>query len=136
MEEWRDIKGYEGLYQVSNLGRIKSLNHYIEATKGHPQLYKGRLLKNWVHPKTHYMVTDLFKDGIRKHVKTHRLVAEAFIPNPDNKPFIDHINRDRLDNRVENLRWVTKTENMNNPLTLLAISKAQKKRFSKFYNNL
>lgn len=131
MEKWKDIKGYEGLYQVSNKGRVRSLDHYIEATKGHPQLCKGRLLKNWIHPETHYVVTDLYKDNIRKHVKTHRLVAEAFIPNPENKPFIDHINRDRQDNRVENLRWVTKTENMNNPLTLKAISVAQRKRFCK-----
>ena len=130
-EIWKDVEGYEGLYEVSNKGRVRSLDHYIEITKGHPQICRGRVLKNWVHPKTHYCVTDLSKNGKRVHVKTHRLVAKAFIPNPDNKPFIDHINRNRQDNRVENLRWVTKSENMNNPLTLKIISIAQKRRFSK-----
>lgn len=127
-EEWRDIKGYEGLYQVSNKGRVRSIAHFIEAIKGHPQLTRGKILNNWVHPQTRYVITDLYRDNIRKHVKTHRLVAEAFIPNPDNKPFIDHINRDRQDNRVENLQWVTKSENMRNPLTQLYISFSRRKK--------
>ena len=128
-EIWKDIEGYEGLYQVSNLGRVRSLDRVYEAIKGHPQYCKGKILKAFIHPQTHYCVTDLWKNNKRVHVKTHRLVAKAFIPNLDNKPFIDHINRDRQDNRVENLRWVTKVENMNNPLTLKAISIAQKRRF-------
>lgn len=107
MEEWKDIEGYEGLYQVSSFGRIKSLNY--NNTKQEKIL---QLLNN-----KGYNSICLSKHNIRKTYKVHRLVAEAFIPNSDNKPCIDHINTDKTDNRVENLRWCTHTENMNNPFT-------------------
>ena len=110
MEEeiWKPIKGYEGLYEISNLGRVKSLNY-----KG---TGKEKILKNTENSKGYLMVC-LTKNGKQKLFKIHRLVAEAFIPNPENKPCIDHINTIKNDNRVENLRWVTNEENNNNPLT-------------------
>lgn len=89
-EIWRDIKDYEGLYQVSNLGRVRN-------TK------TGKVLKPFI--ASGYFYVKLYKKGVSHIVVLHRLVAQAFIPNPDNLPEVDHINRDRTDNRVENLRW-------------------------------
>ena len=107
-EEWRPIKGYEGLYEVSNLGRVKALNYYRIDNEHIMQISKNN---------NGYLHTALFRDNKREDKLVHRIVAEAFIPNPDNKPFVDHINTDKTDNRVENLRWVTHFENMNNPIT-------------------
>lgn len=105
-EEWRDIKGYEGRYQVSNLGRVKSL-----ARKKGWCIAKERMLTLWEQHKG-YLVADLADgNGHRKHKVAHRLVAEAFIPNPDNKPQVNHKNGDKHDNRVENLEWITNYEN-------------------------
>lgn len=108
MEIWRDIVGYEGLYQVSNLGRVKSLNY--RGSKKEKILSLNR-------ERTGYERVQLYKEGQHKVERIHRLVATAFIPNPENKPCIDHINTDRSDNRVENLRWVTHKENCNNQTT-------------------
>ena len=108
-EVWKDIIGYEDKYQVSNLGNVKSLNY---RSTGNARLM--RLIPD----KDGYLQVSLCKDGKMKHYKVHRLVAKAFIDNPDNKPCIDHISTDRADNRVENLRWSTCKENSNNPITL------------------
>lgn len=105
IEEWRDVVGYEGLYQVSNLGRVKSL----------PKM-RGFILQESKIKDTQisdgYVRCTLHLNGTPKKHLIHRLVAEAFIPNPENKPCVDHINRDRGDNRVENLRWCTYKENV------------------------
>ena len=110
-EIWKDIKGYEGLYQVSNLGRVKSLERY----DSYNRKVDEKILKT--KENLGYIYVNLHKNGIQKGYKVHRLVAEAFIPNPDNKPCVDHINTIKDDNRVDNLRWVTYEENMNNPTT-------------------
>ena len=106
-EVWKPIKDYEGLYEVSNLGRVKSLNY--KGTR------KGKILKN--SECNGYLTVSLTKNGKPKTFYVHRLVAEAFIPNPEGKPCIDHINTIRTENYVWNLRWVTYEENNNNPLT-------------------
>lgn len=105
-EIWKDVVGYEGYYQVSNLGNVRSIKY-------------GKISNMYLRKhKYGYMTIRFSVNGIVRGYKIHRLVAEAFIPNPENKPHIDHINTIRTDNRVENLRWVTRTENANNPLTI------------------
>ena len=112
IEEWRYIEGYEGLYQVSSKGKIKS----VERTDRNNHKVKEKIRK-LNSDKYGYLMVNLWKDGTNKTSYIHRLVAQAFIPNPDNKPCIDHINTDKTDNRVENLRWVTPKENINNPIS-------------------
>lgn len=126
IEIWKDIEEYKGLYQVSNLGRVRSIRNG-----------KEKILKPFDNHG--YLRVQLYKDGVRKKETVHRLVAKTFIPNPENKPYVDHINTIREDNKVENLRWVTHEENINNPLTNIkrkksltgrAISEEQKKKQS------
>lgn len=107
-EIWKDICGYEGKYQVSSLGSVKSLDYRRTG--------KERILK--IGKSRGYLNVNLCKNSKTKMFKVHRLVANAFIPNPENKPFIDHINTIKDDNRAENLRWVTCKENSNNVLTI------------------
>lgn len=108
-EEWRDIKGYEGYYQVSNMGRVKSLDRYVKTNKGGKTLLKSKIMKPM--ERKGYMRVSLTKNNFDKTYSIHRLVGIAFIPNPDNKPQINHINGNRSDNRVENLEWCTNGEN-------------------------
>ena len=119
-EVWKDVVGYEGLYKVSNLGRVRSLDKEIIITgvQKHPVkgIKKGKIFNPSQNPQGYYSTT-LHKDKKIKLVRVHRLVAMAFIPNPENKPYIDHINTIKTDNRVQNLRWVTQKENCNNELT-------------------
>lgn len=110
MEEiWKTIEDYPN-YMVSNMGRVKRIASY-DSSK-HYRKEKFLSLKT---TKDGYYEYTLCKDGKLKSFKVHRLVCETFLSNPENKPYVDHINTNRTDNRVENLRWVTQKENCNNP---------------------
>lgn len=104
MEIWKDIKGYEGLYQISNLGRIKSFLRF----NGHKYINREKILK-WQN--NNYPTVRLANNGQIKQYLVHRLVAETFIPNYENKPCVNHKNGNKKDNRADNLEWVTHKEN-------------------------
>ena len=110
---WKTIEEYPN-YMVNNIGEVKRKEGLDSA--GH---YRREKMLSPKMDKDGYYEYSLCKDGKMKCFRAHRLVAEAFIPNPDNKPCIDHINCVRSDNRVENLRWATNQENHNNPLSLI-----------------
>ena len=105
MEEWRDIKGYEGRYQVSNLGRVKSL-------KDRYGNYREKIL-NPRNSIQGYLDISLYKNGVSKRFKVHRLVAEAFISNINNYSQVNHKDENKQNNRVENLEWCTSKYNAN-----------------------
>lgn len=109
-EVWIDISGYEGLYQVSNLGRVKSCEKIVPHYKGGDRLLK-ELIRKPVTDKDGYMVIDLYKEGKGKLYKVHRLVGIAFIPNEEGKKAINHKNGIKNDNNVNNLEWCTDSEN-------------------------
>ncbi len=120
-EIWKPITGYEGLYEISNLGRVKSVARQCDAfgprIKNGKRLVRERIIKPSKNPKG-YLVANLHKDGVSRNHTIARLVASAFIPNPYNKPQIDHIDNDKTNNHTDNLRWVTARENLNNPISL------------------
>lgn len=114
-EEWKPVVGFELLYAVSNKGRVASLQYHgvesfsLMSLSDRPDGYKVVKIRDW-------------NKKYSRSFPVHRLVAEAFIPNPDNKPQVDHIDTNPTNNCVENLRWVTTLENQRNPLTLRRIS--------------
>lgn len=108
-EYWVDIKGYEGLYQVSNLGRVRSLDRvqYNPVAATHQTLHKGHILPQRKNDREAMMVMLRNAEGKRKNCQVHRLVAMAFLPNPDNLPVVNHKDYDRSNNCVDNLEWCT-----------------------------
>lgn len=111
-EIWIDIKGYEGLYQVSSLGRVKSLTRIIKHSEGFLRTIKGRIIKLQQNNfRSGYYEVSLHKDGTEKRFRINVLVAKSFIPNPENKPQVNHKNGDKSDNSVDNLEWSTDIEN-------------------------
>ncbi len=105
-EQWRDVVGYEGLYQVSNFGRVKSF-------------HKGKvIIRKPVTLSDGYQQVSLDKNGKRKCMGIHVLVAKMFIPNPENKPMVDHYDRNPANNTVRNLSWVTNSENQRRAVEL------------------
>lgn len=112
-EIWKPVKDYEGIYEISNSGRLKSLQRDVHR-RGYGTLVIPERILTLVDDGRGYYFRVLSKQGSkRKNARIHRLVAEAFIPNPYNKPCIDHINGITTDNHVDNLRWCTYKENAN-----------------------
>ena len=110
-EVWKDIVGYEGIYQISNLGRIKSLEKNKIDSRGRIYKRKEKILKP--RKTNRYYTIALYKNNKREDFLLHRIVAETFIPNADNKPFINHKDENCFNNCSDNLMWCTHKENMN-----------------------
>ena len=125
-EEWRDVAGYEGLYQVSDQGRVKSL----ERKDCLGRTIKERILKP-SPTKYGYLIVSLHAGNKQKTLIVHRLVCEAFHDNPDNKPQVNHINEDKADNRACNLEWCTCKQNINHGSRNIRAGKAIAKANSK-----
>ena len=110
-EIWRDIKGFEGYYQVSNLGRIRGTDRIVGHRQGKTRLWRGNI-KIPTTTQTGYLKVRLFKNGKSVTREVQRFVAEAFIDNPMNKGQVNHIDGNKKNNRVDNLEWVTPRENV------------------------
>lgn len=111
-EIWLPVSDFEGLYEISNIGRVRSVNKQVFNGFAYYER-KGHVLAPHLRPNGYYSAM-LYKDGKYKCFAVHRLVALAFLPNPENKPFIDHIDGNPQNNKLENLRWCTQKENMAN----------------------
>lgn len=114
-EEWRPVKGYEGLYEASNTGKVASLN------------YNGTGARHELKPlrKDHgYLAVRLYKNGKWRTIRLHRIIAEAFIPNENNLPEINHIDEDKSNNAASNLEWCTRKYNCNYGSRIERLSKA------------
>ena len=135
MSEWKDIEGYAGIYQVSKNGEVKSLKRERINGKG-SYMQKEMILKKTITTNGYFKV-DLTKDKVRKSFRVHRLVALAFIPNVFNKPNVNHIDGNKLNNHVSNLNWCTQKENVNHSnatrLIRRKLTKKQEEELIKMY---
>ncbi|MCI6458453.1 MAG: NUMOD4 domain-containing protein [Clostridium sp.] len=131
IELWKDVKDYEGLYQVSTFGRVRSFDKYIDVKIRNVDkvLKRGKILKQ-VYTKGGYLKVSLCKNGKRTRLSVHRLVAEAFIPNPLNLPVINHKDEVKDNNYLYNLEWCTVKYNSNYGT---AIKRSAEKRSKKVY---
>lgn len=109
--EWKDIIGYEGRYQISLDGRVKSLSRSVRSARGSERVIPEIIMKPQPHFKGYHVI--FLRRGEVKHRKffVHRLVGEHFIPNPENKPIVNHKDLDKTNNHIENLEWASEREN-------------------------
>lgn len=107
-ELWKDVEGYEGMYQVSSFGRVRSLNRFVSSGN----FWKGRFLKLCINSKkVPYLQVSLSKSNIRKQFHVHRLVAKAFIPNLKNQKYTHHKDHNPINNMISNLVWCSNSDN-------------------------
>lgn len=127
-EIWKDVIGYEGCYQVSNLGGLKSISRKVKGRVGNIVIKKEKVMKQPLSSGA-YVRVSLCKNGSVKSFSLHRLIAEAFILNPENKPQVNHINGVKSDNRLDNLEWSTVSDNSKHAigLGLITMSHIKKK---------
>lgn len=116
MEVWKGVKGFECSYLISNLGRVKSLPKQIKMPYGGFKMTKERIMKPQINQYGYHYVS-FWDNGKRKNIQIHRVVAFAFIPNPENKPQVNHINGIKINNGPENLEWCTAQENSNHAVS-------------------
>ena len=116
VEVWKDIQDFEGLYQVSSFGRVKSLARLRQTRNGRFAPKRELILKQKIS-KSGYCVLNLCKNSVKYHFSVHRLVAQAFLENPEHKPTVNHKDSNKLNNSVSNLEWSTSTEQMNHAVT-------------------
>ena len=107
-EEWRDVVGYEGIYQISSIGRVKSLNRLDNRGR----IVHGRMRRVQIDPQNGYPCVQLYKNNKGHKGYIHRLIAEAFLPNPHGYECVDHINGVRTDSYLGNLRWCSRLQNI------------------------
>lgn len=112
-EQWLPISGYEGYYEISNTGKVRSLTRTIIRKNGHPQTIKGKEKILSLDPTTGYYKVILCKEGKGQTCYVHRLVAMNFIPNPNNLPCVNHKDENKTNNNIDNLEWCTPKENIN-----------------------
>ena len=116
-EIWKPITGYEGKYEVSNQGKVKSLSRTTYCGRNNRTVRNvGERIISTKNISQGYKKTDLFKGNIRKQFFVHRLVAHVFVPNPSKKPNVNHLDGNKLNNRAENLEWVTQKENVHHAM--------------------
>lgn len=134
-EEWRDVDGLEGFYQVSYLGRIRSMDRVLISKRYSNKKVEGKIMKGYDNKG--YLMAKLCKANVCKGMLIHRLVALAFIPNPENKPDVNHKNGIKTDNRVVNLEWSTESENTQHAhrIGLMPIRKGEKSGHVKLTDN-
>lgn len=134
MEIWKDIKGYEGVYQISTLGRIKCLSRKVLSKKrktGNNERTISEYIRTPETTKMGYQRITLSLSGKNVRFSVHRLVSIEFIPNPDNKPCVNHKNGIKWDNNIQNLEWVTYSENERHSYDVLKKNAKKKQLFNK-----
>lgn len=115
-EVWKDIKGFEGIYQISNFGNVRSLDRRVVNHKnGATRIVPGMILSPWDNGNG-YLVVSLNDKRKRKNFYVHRIVAEHFIDNPENKPCVNHLDYNKYNNCVSNLEWCTQIENVSHSI--------------------
>ena len=134
-EIWKDIKGYEGWYQVSSQGRVRSLDRFINCTHNGKRKVSGRVLVGSNAGRGYVMVI-LTKNSKQTYKYVHRLVAEAFIPNPDNLPQVNHKDENKTNNCVDNLEWCDNLYNINYGTVRERITKKTSKQVQQFDENM
>lgn len=135
-EVWKPVVGYKGIYEVSNLGNVKVLDRFIIRERNGTYIKKGHFLKKELDNQGYYRVT-LTKNNNSKHKLVSRLVAQAFIPNPNNLPCVNHKDENSLNNCVDNLEWCTQKYNCNYGTRNERIIQKKAKKINQFdlYNN-